>query len=490
MNRSDPLGYYRVLDIAPTASAAEIKAAFRRKAMAYHPDRCKAPNATMLFQEVNTAFSVLGDAGSRARYDTSTLETTKREAPTSPIVCSRCNKVTAQPRYAIFYRVVSLVLVWRQPVQGIFCSACAEKEALKATAITWVFGWWGFPWGPIYTIGALITNLEGGEQPKDINARLLAHQAWYFASVGQMDVARAVAEQALAIALRIKSGHNTDAAKLRSQLDAFIASLPVGSTTSQMKNLWTGFRRPHFLQLIPLVVALCFLFYDRFPQAQDISQNDTPVVGTPDTFTPQPEPAPASTPTTKPYTTNPPEEPTSDNAASPRELMDDSYMDGPASAASEPASSAEKLLPFEAMQGSPYTRPALAPNGKPWPLLAGYIAGLPRRNLDGYSQVTVDNGLNDVDMFVKLTSVSGPMAYPVRQFFIPAHGSFIVHQLRAGDYDIRFMNLGSGIKSGSPPFALTQTRKENGVEYSNYELTLYAVPNGNVKMRPLSNDEF
>jgi hypothetical protein len=31
------------------------------------------------------------------------------------------------------------------------------------TALSLVMGWWGIPWGPIYTIGALFTNLGGGK---------------------------------------------------------------------------------------------------------------------------------------------------------------------------------------------------------------------------------------------------------------------------------------------------------------------------------------
>lgn len=35
-------------------------------------------------------------------------------------------------------------------------------KSLPYTLITLVFGWWGFPWGPIFSIGSLITNLSGG----------------------------------------------------------------------------------------------------------------------------------------------------------------------------------------------------------------------------------------------------------------------------------------------------------------------------------------
>jgi hypothetical protein len=35
--------------------------------------------------------------------------------------------------------------------------------AFTASVFTFLFGWWGFPWGPIRTLDALICNLRGGE---------------------------------------------------------------------------------------------------------------------------------------------------------------------------------------------------------------------------------------------------------------------------------------------------------------------------------------
>lgn len=41
---------------------------------------------------------------------------------------------------------------------------------LKFTLISVLFGWWGIPWGPIYTIGSLFTNLSGG---RDVTVEVL-----------------------------------------------------------------------------------------------------------------------------------------------------------------------------------------------------------------------------------------------------------------------------------------------------------------------------
>lgn len=39
----------------------------------------------------------------------------------------------------------------------------ALVKGLPYTMISLIFGWWGFPWGPIYTIGAIANNMAGGK---------------------------------------------------------------------------------------------------------------------------------------------------------------------------------------------------------------------------------------------------------------------------------------------------------------------------------------
>jgi len=195
MNK-DPKGYYAILGVSLNATAAEIKAAYRHRAKELHPDRNRASDASAQFRLLNEAYEELNDPASRATYDTMALETEDqapagaRQSPPEPIVCSCCGKVTAQPRYAIFFTVKSFVLMTlRSPIQGIFCRACAEKRAYRASVVTWLLGWWGFPWGPIYSVHAIITNMLGGKRPPEVNARLAAYQAWCFATLGKMDAA-------------------------------------------------------------------------------------------------------------------------------------------------------------------------------------------------------------------------------------------------------------------------------------------------------------
>lgn len=137
-----------------------------------------------------------------------------------------------------------------------------------------------------------------------------------------------------------------------------------------------------------------------------------------------------------------------------------------------------------------YVRPITAPNGQPWPTSAGYVRGYQRLHADGLSTVTVDNSRNDSDVFVKLVSLDGAQAYPVRQFYIPAFGSFTLNKVTAGSYDIRYRDLSNGGLSRSEAFRLEEIQTYGGVQYSNITMTLYKVQNGNMQTYGLSEAEF
>jgi DnaJ-class molecular chaperone len=57
--------YYSVLEVRRDAELDDIKKAYRKLALQYHPDRNKAPEATERFKEATEAYQVLSDAEKR-----------------------------------------------------------------------------------------------------------------------------------------------------------------------------------------------------------------------------------------------------------------------------------------------------------------------------------------------------------------------------------------------------------------------------------------
>lgn len=65
------MDYYKILDVDKSASKEEIKKAYRKKAMKYHPDRNKGnKEAEEMFKKANEAYAVLSDDEKKKQYDT------------------------------------------------------------------------------------------------------------------------------------------------------------------------------------------------------------------------------------------------------------------------------------------------------------------------------------------------------------------------------------------------------------------------------------
>ena len=60
--------YYEILGVPKTASEEQIKKAYKKLAIKFHPDKNKCKGAEEAFKQVNQAFSVLGNKDKKAHY--------------------------------------------------------------------------------------------------------------------------------------------------------------------------------------------------------------------------------------------------------------------------------------------------------------------------------------------------------------------------------------------------------------------------------------
>lgn len=458
-DKDDPKGYYAVMGLTSISGDEHIKAAYRRRAMDLHPDRNPENNTTQQFQFLNEAYAVLSDPASRAEYDQ--LGSQKAaEAPEvpEPIVCSCCGKVSAQPRIVVFRSVKSfLVMTFRKPIAGVFCSDCAQKQSLKASATSWLLGWWGFPWGPIYTIQALVTNMFGGSHPPLDNAKMLGYQAYYFYATGRPDLAQSLAESAIKYCKKIpetfahKGAEEIERDSLIRNLETFMGALGIDSKANRLKSSWGLIHSRFFVHLAAIAAV-----------AGGVA---IAIINSPEShYSPPRGPMPYS------------------NQSSASSTNGLSVTGQPTVTNTNTQKATSKK--------APYVRPKTAPNGRPWPVTAGYLAGEPQTHTAGHSEVTIDNGQNNSDVQLKLVVLEGKVASPARQIFIPAHSRFTIKNLTAGNYDVRYRDLTSGNLSRSESMRLTETTTYKGTEYSVITLTLYKVVNGNTATYGLSEDEF
>ena len=259
----DPKGYYFCLGVTPNASSEEIKSSYKLLAKKLHPDISRDPNAKAQFQRINEAYGILSNPDSRSTYDALQYSQPAPEPSRDeldPICCSHCGKVTAQPRSTVFYQVVSLILLTtKTPIQGIFCSSCATKKGLKASLISALFGWWGFPWGPIWTISSICNNAAGGRHSQEIDEKLTWYNALAFMSRGKLAISYALAQQSL-------KARSAEIAAGADKLINHLRAIGVPATSPSLKNPWLNpmlaIGHIGLLLLIPGAVGLAVAYDD------------------------------------------------------------------------------------------------------------------------------------------------------------------------------------------------------------------------------------
>ena len=77
-------------------------------------------------------------------------------------------------KFVFFYYAVSVLVMSFRRASPVYFIAAGQNplgKSLPWTLLTLVAGWWGIPWGPIYTVQSLVVNFKGG---KDVTAELSA----------------------------------------------------------------------------------------------------------------------------------------------------------------------------------------------------------------------------------------------------------------------------------------------------------------------------
>ncbi len=82
-------------------------------------------------------------------------------------------EVAAGGRFVIYQYCISVVVVSFKRGSDIYFIRAEDNAVTKGllfTLCSLVLGWWGIPWGPIWTIATIVTNLRGG---RNVTAEVL-----------------------------------------------------------------------------------------------------------------------------------------------------------------------------------------------------------------------------------------------------------------------------------------------------------------------------
>jgi len=242
--------YYKVLGVPRTASATQIKQAYRILVKQFHPDINQTSSAAERTKQLNEAWAVLSDPQKKISYDmdikthesgqqnstssqgTSTKRSTESASPRPEpnFSCEKCGRIDSTLRVSATWRVYSFINYSRKsPTVKILCCRCRLKESLAASAVTVLLGWWSI-WGFFWTLEALFNNARGGEQPVENNAGLLNALAYQLYKAGR----RQEAYEALVSALKLKP--DPQAEQMRDYLKQ---QLPL----TQREPFWKRFRK-------------------------------------------------------------------------------------------------------------------------------------------------------------------------------------------------------------------------------------------------------
>jgi curved DNA-binding protein CbpA len=125
--------YYEVLELDRSASAEEIKAAYRRLAMTWHPDRnAGSAEAEEKFKAISQAYSVLSDEASRRAYDerlASGLDRDYERGFARGFTPEEAAYMFMQEMYALATELTMQNVGWRDIARELMRRGCPEAAA-------------------------------------------------------------------------------------------------------------------------------------------------------------------------------------------------------------------------------------------------------------------------------------------------------------------------------------------------------------------------
>jgi hypothetical protein len=136
--------------------------------------------------------------GARPPKEQGAFQTISRLGVKTIPACEVCGRQDETLRLVSFPYVVSaLVVTHRNAFTGLWCRTHRLQKQLLASLITVVLGWFGIPFGFVFTPSALFKLARGGEQPEDANRTILKELAEAKAKTGDTATAARCLEQAL-----------------------------------------------------------------------------------------------------------------------------------------------------------------------------------------------------------------------------------------------------------------------------------------------------
>jgi curved DNA-binding protein CbpA len=196
------IDHYKILGIGYDATQFEIKVAYFKLIKAYHPDlNPRKKDATRHTQLLNEAYETLSNIRKKSVYDNKLRHEYENkedeqndnaseinEVP--DYCCEICGVRNHTLRITAFLYVISVFFFTnKKGWVKILCNKCRIKYSLLWNLEVWLFGWWGFPYGPIYSIEALYKNSIGGIQPESNNISLLKFLVYSFYKEGNYEEA-------------------------------------------------------------------------------------------------------------------------------------------------------------------------------------------------------------------------------------------------------------------------------------------------------------